>query len=159
MKVCLDYVFEYFNNYLNITEAEEKTVLYNEKLEKYRKQLREYDPEVREWVVWLYNESRKQMNRYIWNILKENEFFFLYYNDSEFRNASYECYSRLIKRFPFLKDQTEMLFIFIKDYHRVESEQRFSFEMPSISEEINDWIDKTWAKHQVNIFVYWDVFN
>jgi len=47
-----------------------------------------------------------------------------------------------------------MLFIFIKDYHRVESEQRFSFEMPSISEEINDWIDKTWAKHQVNIFVY-----
>lgn len=78
----------------------------------------------------------------------------MYYNDSEFRNASYECYSRLIKRFPFLKDQTEMLFIFIKDYHRVESEQRFSFEMPSISEEINDWIDKTWAKHQVNIFVY-----
>lgn len=25
MKICVDYVFEYFNNYLNITEAEEKT--------------------------------------------------------------------------------------------------------------------------------------
>ncbi len=44
MKICVDYVFEYFNNYLNITEAEEKTVLHNEKLEKYRKQLREYEP-------------------------------------------------------------------------------------------------------------------
>ena len=27
MKICVDYVFEYFNNYLNITEAEEKTVI------------------------------------------------------------------------------------------------------------------------------------
>ncbi len=24
IKICVDYVFEYFNNYLNITEAEEK---------------------------------------------------------------------------------------------------------------------------------------
>lgn len=32
MKLCLDYVFEYFNNYLNITEVEEKTVLHSEKL-------------------------------------------------------------------------------------------------------------------------------
>lgn len=48
MKLCVDYVFEYFNNYLNITEAEEKTVLHNEKLEKYRKQLRHYESETRE---------------------------------------------------------------------------------------------------------------
>ena len=27
MKICVDYVFEYFYNYLNITEAEEKTVI------------------------------------------------------------------------------------------------------------------------------------
>lgn len=42
MKLCLDYIFEYFNNYLNITEAEEKTILHNEKLDKYCKQLQEY---------------------------------------------------------------------------------------------------------------------
>jgi len=30
LKNCVDYVFEYFNNYLNITEAEEQTVLLNE---------------------------------------------------------------------------------------------------------------------------------
>jgi hypothetical protein len=32
MKICVDYIFEYFSNYLNITEAEEKTVLHDEKL-------------------------------------------------------------------------------------------------------------------------------
>lgn len=154
MKICVDYVFEYFNNYLNITEAEEKTVLHNEKLEKYRKQLREYEPEVREWVVDIYNEYGKQIHKYVGNIVKENEFFFLYNADSEFRNASYDCYSQLVKKLPFLKDQTEMLFLFIKDYHRVESQQRFNFGTPIISDEVNDWIDKTWAKHQVNLLAF-----
>lgn len=154
MKICVDYVFEYFNNYLNITEVEEKTVLHNEKLEKYRKQFKEYDPEVREWVISIYNEYGKRIHKPIGNIMKENEFFFLYNVDSEFRNASYDCYSQLIKRLPFLKDQTEMLFLFIKDYHRVESERSFNFGIPSITEEITDWIDKTWAKYQVNLLAF-----
>lgn len=47
-----------------------------------------------------------------------------------------------------------MLFLFIKDYHRIESQQRFNFGTPIISDEINDWIDKTRAKHQVNLFAF-----
>lgn len=154
MKICVDYVFEYFNNYLNITEAEEKTTLKNKKLEKYRNQLKEYEPEVREWIVGIYNEYGKQIHKHVGKITKENEFFFLYNAESEFRNTSYDCYSQLIKRLPFLKDQTQMLFLLIRDYHRVESEQKFKFGIPSISEEITDWIDKTWAKHQVNLLAF-----
>ena len=144
MKLCVDYVFEYFNNYLNITEVEEKTVLHDEKLDKYRKLLMDYDSETREWAVNIYNEYGKQISRYIGNMLKEDEFFFLYDTESEFRKASYDCYSKLIKKFPFLKEQAEMLFLFIKDYHGVESQRKFNLGVPSISDEINDWIDKTW---------------
>ncbi|NBJ71532.1 MULTISPECIES: hypothetical protein [Clostridia] len=154
MKIFVDYIFEYFNNYLDITEAEEKTVLHNEKLEKYRKQLREYDPEVREWLVGIYNDYGKQVHRHTGNILKENKLFFLCSTDNEFRNVSYDCYSQLIKKLPFLKNQTEMLFLLIRDYHRVESEQRFNFGIPSISEEITEWIEKTWAKRQVNLLAF-----
>jgi len=154
MKICVDYIFEYFNNYIDITEAEEKTVLHTEKLEKYRKQISEYEPEVREWAVGINNEHGKQINRHIGNILKEDEMFFLYNSDSEFRNASYDCYSRLIKKLPFLKDQTEMLFLLIKEYHRVESEKQFAFEVPSISQEMTDWVDKTWTKYQVNLLAF-----
>ena len=153
-KICVNYVFEYFNNYLNITEAEEKMILHNEKIDKFRKQLRDYEPEIREWIVTIYNNYGKQMNRYLGNILKEDEFFFLYDSDSEFRNASYNCYSQLIKRLAFLKDQNEMLFLLIKDYHRVQSQQKFNFGIPVISDEINDWVEKTWAKHQVNLLVF-----
>ncbi|MDK2836700.1 MAG: hypothetical protein PWP21_1477 [Thermosediminibacterales bacterium] len=72
MRVCVNYIFEYFNNYLNIAEAEEKTVLQNEKLDKYRQQLQDYEPEVREWLVSIYAEYGKHMNRIIGNILKMN---------------------------------------------------------------------------------------
>lgn len=154
LKICVDYVFEYFNNYLNTTEAEEKTVLHSEKLDKYRKQLQDYEPEVREWVVGIYDEYGKQIHRYIGNILREYELFFLYNSDSEFRNISYDCYTKLIKKLPFLKDQTEMLFLFIKDYHRVQSQKHFEFGVPTITEEISDWINNTWTKYQVNLLAF-----
>lgn len=154
MKICVDYIFEYFNNYLNTTEAEERTVLHTEKLEKYRKQLAEYDPEVREWAVSMYDEYGKQVHKYIGNMLKENELFFIYNKDSEFRSVSYECYNKLIKKLPFLKEQTEMLFLFIKDYHRVQSQKQFDFRLPVITEAMNDWIEKTWTKRQVNLAAF-----
>jgi len=154
MKVCVDYVFEYFTNYLNITEVEERTVLHDGKLDKYRKLMSEYEPEVREWAVKIYNDYGKYVNRYVGNIVKENEFFFLFNSDSEFRSASYECYSKLIKRLPFLKDQTEMLFQYIKDYHRVESQKMFKCGIKAINEEMNSWIEETWAKHNVNMLAF-----
>jgi hypothetical protein len=154
LRICTNYIFEYFNNYLDITEAEEKTVLHNDKLDKYRKQLDDYEPEVREWLVGIYSDYGKYMNRNIGSIVKEKEFFFLYNTDNEFRSISYDCYSRLIKKFPFLRDQTEMLFLFIKDYHRVQSLHYVNRDIPVIFERINEWIEATWAKYQVSILAF-----
>lgn len=155
-KICVDYVFEYFNNYLGTTEADEKTFLHDNKIEKYRKEMRNYEQDVRDWLVKIFNENGRQMNRIIGKLAKEDDLFFLYNTDSEFRNLSYECYSNIIKRYIFIKDQSEMIFLFLKDYHRVESENYFNFHfgVPRISEDINDWIDNTWAKYQVNLIAF-----
>lgn len=154
MKICVDYIFEYFNNYLNTTEAEEKTVLHSEKLEKYRKQLDDYEPEVRDWAVSIYNKYGKQIHRYVGNILKEDDLFFLYNTDNEFRRISYDCYTKLIRKLPCIKEQTEMLFLFIKEYHRVQSQKHFEFGTPTICENISDWLENTWTKHQVNLAAF-----
>jgi hypothetical protein len=151
MRLCVNYVFEYFNNYLNITEAEEKTALKDEKLTKYQQQLKEYDPEIIDWLTGIYSEYGKEITKNIGNILKEDEFFFLYSSDKEFRSVSYDCYSKLIKKHPYIKDQTEMLFLFIKDYHRVMSQRGMHSESVFISAEINEWVQKTWTKYQVNL--------
>lgn len=85
MKFCVDYVFEYFNNYLNITKAEDRTVLQNEKLEKFKKQFEAYDDEVQEWIVDIFNEHGKYIHKQVGNILRKDPFFFLYNKDAEFR--------------------------------------------------------------------------
>ncbi|MDD2509913.1 MAG: hypothetical protein PHP26_01655 [Syntrophomonas sp.] len=154
LKNCVNYVFEYFNNYLNITEAEEKTALKEEKLEKYRQQLLDYEPDVREWLVRIYSEYGKQMNRMVGNILKQDEFFLLYESDSEFRSLSYDCYAKLVKKHPLLKDQTELLYQLIKDHHRSLSQRSYIMDFPFISEELNEWIEKAWAKYHVNVVAF-----
>ncbi|WP_341456103.1 hypothetical protein [Parageobacillus thermoglucosidasius] len=114
LQTCVGYVFEYFNQYLDITKMEEQTALNNERIEKYRKQLRQYEPEIQEWLVHVYAEYDKQINHSIARFLKKDELFLLYNTDHEFRSISYECYAHLGKQYPFLKNQTEMLFLFIK---------------------------------------------
>ena len=160
MRICVNYIFEYFTNYLNITEAEEKTALKDEKLDKFRQQLREYDPEVREWLVSAYSEHGKQLQRHIGSALTQDPFFFLYDSDSEFRSISYDCYSKLVKKLPMLKDQTEMLFQFIKEYHRVKSQPAESLPSPIVCDEFEAWVQKTWDKHHVNVWKFsWEWAN
>jgi hypothetical protein len=154
LKLCVNYVFEYFNSYLDTTEGEELTALNNERANKYRKQLQDYDNEIQEWLVNIYQEYDKQINRAIGNYLMKDDFFLLYNKDSEFRNLSYECYAHLIKKHPYLKGQTEMLFLFIKEYHRIISEPKEDIKTLNISEGLNLWLVQTWKKHQVNLLKF-----
>lgn len=154
LKICVNYMFEYFNNYLNITELEEITIAKEEKLDKYRKKLNEFEPEIREWLVNIYAEHGNFLDKSIGRATRiEQTYFYLLSEDSEFRSLSYECYAEYIKRFPYLKGQEEMLYKFLKEYHRVESNQ-LRWNIPSINEEIDEWIEKTKSKYGVNLCAF-----
>lgn len=151
MKICANYVFEYFSNYLDITEAEERTALHDGKLEKYRKQLHHYDGEVADWLVKIYADYGKRVDLAIGNFLKQDEFFLLYNTDSDFRRLSYACYSEVIRKYPFIKEQTEMLFMFIKEYHRYQSRAGEFWDIPFFSDSLNGWVEETWRKYQIDV--------
>lgn len=153
-RICVNYVFEYFNQYLNIEEMEQKTFLNDERLEKFRKQLGMYEKTIQNWLVNIYDVHEKHIHRSIISILKKDDMFFLHHTENEFRSCSYDCYAGLIKKNPFLKDQTEMLFRFIKDYHRIQSKQEIERSSPFLTEEIVEWIDRTWHKYNVSIWAF-----
>lgn len=154
MRICVNYVFEYFNQYLNIEEMEQKTFLNEERLVKFRNQLELYDNEIQEWLVNIYDIHEKHIHRSIISFLKKDELFFLYFKDEEFRSCSYDAYAQLIKKNAFLKGQTEMLFLFIKDYHRIQSELEINTPSVFLTEDINEWLEKTWTKYKVNIWAF-----
>lgn len=154
MQTCMNYIFEYFNQYLDASKLDEKTVLNEERLEKYKKSLRDYEPELQDWLVRIFEDFDKQLNRSIISFLKKDDLFYLYNTEQEFRSVSYECYAQLIKKNSYLKDQTEMLFLFIKDHHRIKSNPKLDFQNLYISEEVEEWINKTWNKYQVNLLAF-----
>ncbi|EMI9085488.1 hypothetical protein QCQ57_000031 [Bacillus wiedmannii] len=154
LHTCVSYVFEYFNNYLDITKMEEQTSLNNKRLEKYRKQLGQYEPEIQEWLVNLYEEYDKQINRSIKRFLEKEELFLLCSTDSEFRSISYECYAHLKKKYPFLRDQTEMLFLFIKNHHQIQGRIAMEHNRIFITADINEWVEMTWTRYQVNVVAF-----
>lgn len=153
-KKVIDYVFEYFNQYLTENAIDERTVLQNEKILKLQKQLDIYDEDVQNWLLNIYETYDKQIHRSIINLLKKEDTFFLYYSDNDFRSCSYDIYANLIKKNSFLKDQTESLFNFIKDHHRIQSEKDDISRYPYISQEISDWVDKTWKSYNVNLWAF-----
>lgn len=158
MQKCVNYIFEYFNNYLTTSEADEKTVLHEQKLDKYRNTLNAYDPEVREWLVEAYSSYGRYMNRQLLDLI-DDKYFLLYHTDSDFRALSYEVYPKAVKKFKFLSNQSEMVYLFIKDAHRVKNKFRDYEKEITISQDINEWIIDTYNKYGVNIYRFcleWD---
>lgn len=154
MKLCVDYVFEYFNQYLDITKMDNQTILNNKRLDKYKKGISEYEPETQDWLCDIYDQYDRQLNRSIINIVKKQELFLLFHTDSELRSLSYDCYAQLVKKNHFLKDQTEQLYMFIKDYHQIRSQPSFHTNNTIISDEINDWAENTLTKYKVNVLEF-----
>ena len=152
IKSCIDYIFEFYNNYLDISEIDQKTIINNERLNKYRKQLSKYSDNIQDWLVDTYDKHGNCMNKIIGNLLDDNELFFAMSTDGEFRSISYEYYSDLIKKYSYLKSQAEMIFLFIKDYHRMKSNEEFS--IPFISNKITEWLESTKEKHNINMEVF-----
>lgn len=150
-RICVNYVFEYFNNYLETKPADEKTTLHEQKVDKYRHRLREYENDVKEWLVSLYSSYGKYMHKQLMNLISD-DYFLLYDTEAEFRALSYDVYSNAVKKFKFLEGQSEMIFLFVKEAHRINSLLHSYDSDFYISESINEWIYNTYRKYGVNLY-------
>jgi hypothetical protein len=155
-RICINYVFEYFNNYLTEEVIDEKTVLEIEKLEKYRSQIGNFDQQAQEWLLSTFEDYGKKMNIIVRNFVKKQDLFLLYNADNEFRSLSYECYSQLNKKYPFIRDNTEMIYEIIKQVHRIETWTSWDGTVFFINDTINEWIKDTYKKHNVNLVAFAD---
>lgn len=97
-RICVNYIFEYFNNYLDTRPADEKTVLHEQKVDKYRKILSQYIQDVQDWLVSLYSSHGKCVHKHLMNLIVD-DYFLLYDSEAEFRALSYEVYPLAIKKF------------------------------------------------------------
>ena len=69
IKTSIDYVFEYFNQYLPLESVEN------------------HSPELKRWFVQMYDETGHQVNKTIMKFCDNVSGFFLIYVDKEFRSV------------------------------------------------------------------------
>ncbi len=153
MQLCMNYLFEYFNQYMDSMPEDPKMVQHIQKIEKYRDRLSNYSPEIKEWLIDLYSEYGKYVNVTIRNMI-EDDLFLLYDSDAEYRALSYGIYAKAIKKLPFLSGQSENLFNLLKDIHTDDSIMTPFHEERILPGDVNEWVSKTYYKHGVNLFAF-----
>ena len=152
LKFSLDYVFDFYDQYLSLEGIEKKSAREIDNLNKYEKALREFSPDLRKWLVGIYEETGHQVNKTIQKYCDNTSGFLLSYEDSEFRNISYSCYAELLKKRPCLKNHTENLYRFIKEYHSIVSRKEYEHHgFPKISEKFTAWLEETYDRYGVNL--------
>ena len=148
-RICVNYVFEYFNNYLDSIGGTEETILHNEKIDNYRiHHVKDYNAEVREWMIGLYAVYDKYIHVHLRNLINDR-YFYLYDSEAEFRSLSYDVYPKAVKMFPQIEGSSEMVYRFIKEYHRIINTMNREFH---IDKAIDNWINETYEQRGVNIF-------
>lgn len=150
---CINYVFDYFNTYITIDEAQKMKIENDEKIEKYVWQIKEYSSTVQNWLIDIYSKYNKKMNQQIPKILRDMDLFLAYNSPTEFRKQSYKCYSKLIKSYPFLEHNTDQLYDFIVDQHRIWSSNYYLTDENRVSfnDKIDNYIITTCEKYKVNL--------
>lgn len=155
IRICVNYIFEYFDNYLETCPDADKTFQEEKKLDKYRQLISKYSPEIQDWLVDLNVRTGKHINRQLSNMILEI-YFLLFSTDAEFRSTSYDIYPKAIKKVKELEGEGEMIYRFIRDEHRVRSEFTLNERNTHITDEIDKWIAHTYKKYGVNIFAFCD---
>ena len=153
IRICVNYVFEYFDNYLENSPDSEKTFQEEKKQDKFRQMVSAYSPEIQDWLVDLYSRTGKHVQTQIRHLI-DAEYFLLYSTDSEFRSLSYEIYPKAVKRVPALEGEGEMIYKFIRDEFRRRSEFTLDQQNAHITDSIDKWISNTYKKYGVNIYAY-----
>ena len=152
-RICVNYIFEYYNNYLETSAGEEKTFLHDEKIEKYAHLVKAYSGDVQEWLIDMYSSYGKYLYRTL-PLFINDQYFLLYDSEAEFRALSYDVYPKAIKRYKFLDGHAEMIYRYLKDEHRVRSLISEDSAPPRITENIDEWISKTYMKYGVNLYSF-----
>lgn len=153
-KICVDYVFEYFNDYLLQHEKTAKKYMYTDKKEKYKSRIQNYNPEVQKWLIDLYSKHYNLLNFTIGHIIDKDDYFLLSYSEEDFRNIANECYSKLTRKYAYLRDEKEGIFLFAKDYHRIESLGYRDENMPKLPQPIAEWLNNTWLNYHVDLTAF-----
>lgn len=151
MKQCIDFVFEYFNEYLDEDIVDRSFSKEGKKMQKYRERVKDYSEEVQSWLIKMYKEYKTYTDAILTNFIKRDQLFKIYSTEAEFSRLSYKCYSEISKKYKWIEDYIPQTNAFIRDYHRiVTSVDEYDIDKYNIPR-LSKWVKNANKKYNINL--------
>lgn len=153
MGLCINYVIEYFEKYLDPQKMDFKKAALAQKAAKLRKQfVKEYNSDVVDWLISIYREHGKRVDIAVKNFVKQDLTRLLHYTDEEWAKDASEFITENTKKMPYLGGEEEMVVRTIGNFIRVKNKVYEDFDAHNkLGDHIVKWLKETYRDYSVNL--------
>jgi NAD kinase len=154
MGMCINYVVEYFEKYLDPEKINSEKATQKRKADKLKKQLENcgYEIEVVAWVVSIYEQYGKRVDLAVKNFAKQDLTFLLNYKDEDFTEFAKELIQDNKKKMPYLEGQTKILAKLTRNFFRYKGGLFIDFDRYNrFGEGIINWLKDPYNSYSVNL--------
>jgi hypothetical protein len=153
MGVVIQYVMDYFNQYLNLEDYSYEQMKMHQTVDKFKAGLMERYPSTYEFIVSYYWESKKRLDIYVEKAFREMEDCELFYLPEDYRKvAEYVCKDKLN-----ISPSDELLnniSVMAKEYCSTRTEKPSLSGMKEMDNLIIDWVLDVYRNFHINLLEY-----
>lgn len=163
ISTVIQYVMDYFNSYLDIAKYSAEQLKVQQAIDKFKGTIMERFPTKVEFIISYYWESKKRLDLYIQNAIKEMEDSDLFYlPEDDIKVAQYVCIKKL-KISSISEEFLNNVANCVQEYRAYRGEQPKNSDMKGLDNAIVDWVKKTYLKYHVDLLEYtravsWEYF-
>ena len=153
MGKVIQYVTEYFNQYLNFEDYSVEQTKIQQAIDKFKVSLIDRFPTMYEFIISYYWESKKRVDKYVaksYEEIEDSELFYLPEDDWEV--AKYVCKKKLCVEVT--EDLLSNIAKISKEYRETSAEAPILSSMKELDNGIIDWVLEVYRKYKVDLFNY-----
>ena len=150
MSTVIQYVMDYFNNYLNLEDYSYEQVKTQQIIDRFKKGITERYPESVDFVIEFYWKYKKRIDNLVEKAFEEIQDSQLFYLETDFRQiAEYICRKKL--RMDVEEDLVQNLIIMAREHQKNVNEPPDRSDMKELDNTIVDWVMDVYRTYHVDL--------
>ena len=150
MGAVIQYVMEYFNEYLNLEDYSYEQVKTQQVIDKFKEGIVENFPTTYEFIISYYWSNKKRVDKLVSKAYEEIEDIEIFYLPEDDRKvAEYVCKNKL--KVVATEELLSNITIMSKEYRESQIEKPSISDMKELDNAISDWVIEVYRKYNVNL--------
>ncbi|MBC9703751.1 MAG: hypothetical protein H9W81_01760, partial [Enterococcus sp.] len=154
MGKVIQYVSDYFNNYLSPEDYSYEQIKLQQNIEKSRKTLENRYPQTHDFIEKYYLEHQKRIDTFIGKACESFKDIDILYREDDFRKVAEEVVFNRLCIEDMNEDDFDNVTLAVEEYLKNHREKPYRSEMKNLDSKIVNWVFDSYRKYGVNISAY-----